>query len=44
MARIVPIHYGTFPALTGTPYALREHTKDIPGLVVHDLQPGESLR
>jgi hypothetical protein len=37
------MHYGTFPALTGTPEALRELTKDIAGLEIHALKPGESL-
>ena len=41
---VVPIHYATFPALTGTPEALREYTQDMPGLFIHDIQPGESLR
>lgn len=41
---VVPIHYGTFPALTGTPAKLRELTRDIPGLEVIDLKPGETLK
>lgn len=40
---VIPMHYATFPALTGTPEALREESKDIPGLQIHVLQPGESL-
>jgi L-ascorbate metabolism protein UlaG (beta-lactamase superfamily) len=40
--RIIPMHYGTFPALTGTPEALRELTKDIAGLEIRALKPGES--
>ena len=40
---VIPIHYATFPALTGTPEALREEAKDIPGLEIHALKPGESL-
>jgi L-ascorbate metabolism protein UlaG (beta-lactamase superfamily) len=40
---IIPIHYGTFPMLTGTPEALRELTQDIAGLEIHALKPGESL-
>ncbi len=40
---VVPIHYGTFPALTGTPEALRNLTLDITGLVIHALKPGETL-
>lgn len=41
---VVPIHYATFPALTGTPEELRSLTRDITGLVIHALQPGETLR
>ncbi len=41
---VVPIHYATFPALTGTPEALRNLTRDITGLVIHSMRPGEILR
>ena len=40
---VVPMHYGTFPALTGTPERLRELTQDIAGLEIHALKPGEFL-
>jgi L-ascorbate metabolism protein UlaG (beta-lactamase superfamily) len=40
---VIPIHYGTFPMLTGTPEALRELTQDIAGLEIHALKPGESI-
>ncbi len=40
---VLPIHYGTFPLLTGTPAALREITQDIAGLEIHALKPGESI-
>jgi L-ascorbate metabolism protein UlaG (beta-lactamase superfamily) len=40
---VIPMHYNTFPTLTGTPQALREHAKDIAGLEIHALKPGESL-
>lgn len=40
---VIPIHYGTFPVLTGTPEALRELTQDISGLEIHALKPGESI-
>lgn len=40
---VVPMHYGTFPPLTGTPEALRELTQDILQLDIHALKPGESL-
>ena len=39
---VVPMHYGTFPALTGRPERLRELTQDIAGLEIHALRPGES--
>ena len=39
---VFPMHYGTFPMLTGTPDALREAAHDIPGLEIHALKPGES--
>jgi L-ascorbate metabolism protein UlaG (beta-lactamase superfamily) len=38
---VVPMHYGTFPLLAGTPDQLRD---ELPGSVtVHALEPGESL-
>lgn len=41
--KIIPMHYGTFPQLTGTPKELREHLRG-KEIEVVDLQPGESLR
>ena len=41
---VLPIHYATFPMLTGTPDALREQTKDITDLTIHALKPGEWMR
>jgi L-ascorbate metabolism protein UlaG (beta-lactamase superfamily) len=43
VSHVVPMHYGTFPVLTGTPEKLRELTRDIAGLEIHTLKPGESL-
>ncbi len=40
---VIPMHYATFPMLTGTPEALRQETQDIAGFEVHALKPGESL-
>ena len=40
---VIPMHYGTFPVLTGTPAALRDLTQDISGLEIHALKPGESM-
>ena len=40
---VVPMHYASFPFLTGTAEALRQETRDIAGLEIHALKPGESL-
>jgi L-ascorbate metabolism protein UlaG (beta-lactamase superfamily) len=40
---VVPMHYATFPFLVGTPEQLKQHAKDIAGLEIHALKPGESL-
>jgi L-ascorbate metabolism protein UlaG (beta-lactamase superfamily) len=40
---VIPMHFGTFPALAGNPDKLRELTKDIAGLEIHALRPGESI-
>ena len=40
---VIPMHYATFPALTGAPEALQKETKDVPGLTILALKPGESL-
>ena len=40
---VIPMHYATFPFLVGRPEQLREQTKDISGLEIHALKPGESL-
>lgn len=39
--QVIPMHWGTFPALTGTPDQLRELTADLPGLTIISLEPGE---
>jgi len=41
---VLPMHYLTFPLLTGTPEGLRRETRDIPGLEIHVLEPGDTLR
>jgi L-ascorbate metabolism protein UlaG (beta-lactamase superfamily) len=40
---VIPMHYGTFPVLTGTPEKLKELTKDIKGMEIIALKPGETL-
>lgn len=41
-SQIFPMHWGTFPPLIGTPTRLRELTREIPGLLIHDLKPGDT--
>jgi L-ascorbate metabolism protein UlaG (beta-lactamase superfamily) len=41
--QVVPMHYGTFPALTGTPARLRELVEP-KGVQVLELKPGETTR
>jgi L-ascorbate metabolism protein UlaG (beta-lactamase superfamily) len=41
--QVVPMHYGTFPALTGTPARLRELVEPR-GVQVLELKPGETAR
>jgi L-ascorbate metabolism protein UlaG (beta-lactamase superfamily) len=38
---VVPMHFGTFPALTGTPAQLQELTG--PGVTVLDIKPGDEV-
>lgn len=40
---VIPIHYGTFPQLTGTPAELEQHLKGT-GVRVLTPEPGESLQ
>ena len=40
---VVPMHYGTFPILTGTPATLLDHLGDISDLKIHEMKPGSSL-
>ena len=41
--QVVPMHYGTFPALTGTPARLRDLVESR-GVQVLELKPGETAR
>ncbi len=41
--KVIPIHYGTYPVLTGTPEQLKEALGSAP-IEVLDLKPGESVR
>ena len=40
---VIPMHFGTFPVLVGTPDELRKEADDIDGLEVIDLKPGDSI-
>jgi len=41
--KVIPMHWGTFPLLTGTPDQLREFTRDMEGLEVLAIRPGEQI-
>jgi L-ascorbate metabolism protein UlaG (beta-lactamase superfamily) len=45
VTHVLPMHYGTFPLLAGTPAQLRDELarRDLAGIEVHELRPGESL-
>ena len=40
---VIPMHFGTFPVLTGRPEDLRNEASDVDGLEVVDLEPGGSV-
>jgi L-ascorbate metabolism protein UlaG (beta-lactamase superfamily) len=40
---VIPMHYATFPFLPGTVEELRREAKEIEGLMIHALKPGEKL-
>ena len=40
---VIPMHYGTFPPLVGTPDQFKSEAKDIAGLEIHVMQPGDVL-
>ena len=41
---VVPIHYGTFPFLPGTPEEFQQHLAEIaPGVSCHVMKPGDDL-
>lgn len=43
VAAVIPIHYGTFPALTGTPAELENALRKASDVKVVALQPGQSV-
>jgi L-ascorbate metabolism protein UlaG (beta-lactamase superfamily) len=40
---VIPLHFGTFPVLRGTPDDLRKEAADVEGLEVVSLDPGDSV-
>jgi L-ascorbate metabolism protein UlaG (beta-lactamase superfamily) len=40
---VVPMHWGTFPILTGTPDQLRDNASDVSGLEIVDVAPGGTI-
>jgi L-ascorbate metabolism protein UlaG (beta-lactamase superfamily) len=40
---VIPMHYATFPMLTGTVDGFRKECQDIAGLTIHAMKPGEQL-
>ena len=41
---VVPIHYGTFPFVPGTPEEFQEHVNEVaPNTTVHVMKPGDDL-
>lgn len=43
-AKVIPMHYGTFPVLTGTPAALARALHDLPATEVWALEPGHPVK
>jgi L-ascorbate metabolism protein UlaG (beta-lactamase superfamily) len=42
--RVIPMHFGTFPPLTGRPEQLAEAIRDLPGTEVWPLEPGKPVK
>jgi L-ascorbate metabolism protein UlaG (beta-lactamase superfamily) len=43
-SRVIPMHFGTFPALTGSPDRLKELLSDLPETTVWPLEPGQPVQ
>jgi hypothetical protein len=41
--KVIPMHFGTFPALTGTPQQLAELIRDLPATEGWTLEPGKTV-
>ena len=42
--KVIPMHFGTFPALTGKPDELASLIKDLPGTQIWTLEPGRPVK
>jgi L-ascorbate metabolism protein UlaG (beta-lactamase superfamily) len=42
-AKVIPMHFGTFPPLTGTPQQLAELIRDLPEVEVWPLEIGKAV-
>lgn len=42
--KVIPMHWGTFPPLVGTPQALADRIKELPGTEVWALEPGVTVQ
>jgi L-ascorbate metabolism protein UlaG (beta-lactamase superfamily) len=42
-SHVLPIHWGTFPLLTGTPAQLKQRLAEQPAVTVVDVKPGQSF-
>lgn len=42
--KVIPMHFGTFPALTGTPDAVARLLKDFPQCEIWPLEPGKPVK
>lgn len=40
---VIPMHYGTFPVLVGTPKQLQDAALDVEEFKVYDIEPGDSI-
>jgi L-ascorbate metabolism protein UlaG (beta-lactamase superfamily) len=45
VSQVVPMHYGTFPLLVGTPQELRDELaqRGVDGVTVHEIEPGGTI-
>jgi L-ascorbate metabolism protein UlaG (beta-lactamase superfamily) len=42
--KVIPLHYGTFPVLSGRPEHVAQRLKDLPGVEIWAIEPGQPVR